>query len=188
MVQFPDKLNATFRQSGNACGMAAYAVICNYFCGSEYFDPFEAYCEHFGMRLRGHGAEAEFTHHASTYRDNLPWSARILALHSVSMDPFFVRARQSFWGEFFPSTGAVPDHLIKRLADEDALFMAGIHPPGGMVHVVTVGRTEREWIVKDTNEGKLLRLPTGEINVVINRYGPTIRWTDGVVYTAFPPR
>ncbi|HEX8324327.1 MAG TPA: hypothetical protein VF595_10485 [Tepidisphaeraceae bacterium] len=175
------RLAASFRQPGNTCVFASYAVANNYFTGEPVASSFDAYFSHYGMPQRGLHPPAD-SNHPTERGDNLPWSLRVLGIHDWSAVPFFASCRQRFSGTFF-ARHVITQEIESRLRDTDSLYVCGVTGAGSDCHAITLGAVDGGYVLKDTNRSSLNYEST--LQAILDRSDNDWRgYRDGVLYTA----
>lgn len=162
------KVNDTFRQTGNSCVLASYAIAFNYFTGLPCEYCFEAYCQHFGLSYSDwKDAEQKYNDHFHIeYESRKGLGYEIITeLHDTSLVTEFVKARETFNCELIGETQSNLVRISGILAVEEALINITSRNEDGWSHSVTAFCADGCFYVKNTNhdtidnEVSLLKIP-----------------------------
>ena len=154
------KLPLDFKQNGNSCVMAAYAVALNYFTAIEPSKSFDGYCDHYHLSNSERSAEQTFGYNMENGFHNSEGFYKgcllVKNLHENSNYEPFITARRFFSAKFFDETELCLKELEDALEQTESLYMVGqrFHEGDG-THVITIGRSPEIFVLKDTNHDGL---------------------------------
>jgi hypothetical protein len=150
---YHERLDRAFRQNGNSCVLASYAIVSNYYTKQPIYGFFEDYCRHYGIAFTDQcNAEIEYSRHFDAL-----WKSRkckgyeiIRELHCGSDKKSFKMGRDKFDVEFIPDTKSQIQYITQELVSGESLLNITIFRSNEGCHSLTIGREGDIFWCRDT--------------------------------------